>query len=185
MATGTVTSSWAASFCLGCDNQVFESDYCSERCHLQDIEHSLAMKRSDIFQKRHDERRYSLPGPVRDSARLSPSSGVTGPPRAATLPRRRSSAGASDGPARDGPPPDLTPSTTDRACAAGVVCKDAEAARGDESAHARSAGRSVAGVPRTEVVTSTGWDIWRARETSLAIETEEITARLPVDNSSG
>ncbi|KAK8914708.1 hypothetical protein VCV18_011026 [Metarhizium anisopliae] len=180
MATGCVTSSWAASFCLGCDNQAYGSDYCSERCHLKDQEHNLMTSRSDSFPRRRDERRCSLPGSVRSSR---PSLALADPqvslPRCVDSSKRIAHFRGLECSRQ----PVLMLASHEN-YTRNIRLREEETVPRCTSSSGGFPERRVVNVPRTEnVATSTDWDIWRTRKSSLAIETEEITMRLQAKDS--
>lgn len=180
MATGSVTSSWAASFCLGCDNQAYGSDYCSEGCHLKDQEHNLITSRSETFPRRRDERRCSLPGSARNSR---PSLALADPqvslPRCVDSSKRIAHCRGLE----CSRPPVLMLASHEN-YTRNIRLRDEETMPRCTSSSGGFPERRVIIAARTEnVATSTDWDIWRPRETSLAIETEEITMRLQAKDS--
>ncbi|OAA35804.1 hypothetical protein NOR_07821 [Metarhizium rileyi] len=182
MAAGSVTSSWAASFCLGCDNQASGSDYCSEQCHLKDREHSSAADGSASgLQSRNDERRCPPLVSVR-ATRLSPAAAGARPSSTRSVLPGEGRAGVSSNirpthhqrsKSFEWSRPRMKPPT--KSYHHLDVLKDEDSIPSDTSSDVRSMKRNTIMVPTAEyVASSTDWDIWRPRETSLAIETEEM-----------
>lgn len=191
MAAGNVTASWAASFCLGCDKHTLGSDYCSERCHLEDGEQHLVNRTFKGIKDRNAELQYPI-SRLFQSARNAQL--VTA--SQAAFPGRRHFAKASTTTLSNKPLEDqydsryeifrARPRTVPTEWYSGPAeSKTERSTPSDEASDCMATERRDIDVPRVESVgSSNSWDIWKPRSQSLALGTEEIMLRLRIENAS-
>ncbi|OWT42643.1 hypothetical protein VFPPC_18203 [Pochonia chlamydosporia 170] len=185
-----VTAAWAASFCLGCDSETFGADYCSERCHLKDKERVSKIKLADDLQESRFESQYPVSSAVDSLSTLSATrrrshelgstqlNGLWANNRSNNS-RKSLFDSKSDG---WGEKTRLNATCPRRQISRVVGSEETTSVPSDESSEAPRTRHRFINVPRRatyDMGSTTEWDIWRPRRTSLAVEAEDIMAQLP------